>query len=265
VNRLPSAAVLLLAVLVAAVCVRLGFWQLSRLHEKQRLNQELRAALQTPPRDLKAADAAAELGVGTLRRGRVTARGHYDESRQFLMMGRARDGDPGVDVVTPLLPDDGSPAVLVNRGWIPSIDAATAQPDRFPARGERPVVGLAEPIARGIARSRPTPYLRIEIDTLAVWSTPRLDADSVEMRLPYRVRPYLLRALPDAADSLEVAQEAKASAFAGPLRRPVIYYDESMHRSYAVQWFAFAAIALIGSIVLVVRGRAKPAPEEDRG
>jgi surfeit locus 1 family protein len=262
VKRLPPAAVLLVAALVAAVCVRLGFWQLSRLHEKQSLNQGLRSALSAPPLDLAGADAAAAsrpetLRSEALRRTRYFARGRYDESRQFLLMGRARDGDPGVEVVTPLLPDDGSAAVLVNRGWIPSIDAATAQPERFPAAGERTIVGLAEPIVRGIARSRPTPYLRVEIDSLHVWSTPRLDADSVEARLPYRVRPYLLRALPDAADSLEVAQEARASAFAGPLRPAVRFYDETVHVSYAGQWFAFAAIALIGSIVLVVRGRAR--------
>ena len=253
-----------MAVLVAAVCVRLGFWQLSRLHEKQALNQGLRSALAAPPLDLAGADAAAaSRPAGALQGARYFARGRYDESRQFLLMGRAHDGDPGVEVVTPLLPEDGSAAVLVNRGWIPSIDGATAQPERFPAAGERTIVGLAEPIVRGIARSRPTPYLRVEIDSLHVWSTPRLDADSVEARLPYRVRPYLLRALPDAADSLEVAQEASASAFAGPLRPPVRFYDETVHVSYAGQWFAFAAIALIGSIVLVVRGRTKPAPRWD--
>jgi cytochrome oxidase assembly protein ShyY1 len=161
--------------------------------------------------------------------------------------------------VTPLRPEGGGPAVLVDRGWIPSMDASTAQPERFPAKGERTVIALADPIARGIARLRPTPYLRVEIDSLLVWSTPRLDADSIEARLPYPVRRYLLRALPDAADSLEVARMAQASVFAGPLRPAPRPYDESMHRNYAGQWFSFAAIALIGSLVLVFKGRGKAA------
>ena len=61
------------------------------------------------------------------------------------------------------------------------------------------------------------------------------------------------------ADSIEVAAAAKTSLFAGPLRWPVRPYDESVHRSYAGQWFAFALITLVGSIVLVSRGRRKPA------
>ena len=256
-KRLSPVLVLFGAVLVAAVCVRLGFWQVSRLHEKEALNRQLRSALAAPPIDLRAADAS---DGDALRRSRVAARGRFDETRQFLLMGRAHDGEPGVAVVTPLRPDDGGPAVLVDRGWIPSIDGANAQPERFPAPGERTIVGLAEPLARGVARTRPAPYFRVEIDSLHVWSTPRLDADSIEARLPYRVRPYILRALPDRADSLEVAEAAKTSVFAGPLRWPVRPYDESVHRSYAGQWFAFALIALVGSIVLVVRGRRKPAP-----
>jgi surfeit locus 1 family protein len=254
VKRLSPALVLLAAALVAAVCVRLGFWQLSRLHEKEALNRSLREALLAAPLDLRAADAAA--GSGALRNVRVAARGTFDETRQFLLMGRALNGDPGVGVVTPLRPDDGGPAVLVDRGWIPSIDGANAQPERFPAPGERTVVGLAEPIGRGARRSL---YFRVEIDSLNVWATPRLDADSIAARLPYPVRPYVLRALPDRADSLEVAAMAARSAFAGPTRWPVRPYDETMHRSYAGQWFSFAAIAFIGSVVLVLRGRKKTA------
>jgi len=260
VKRLSPVLVLLGAVLVSAACVRLGVWQVSRLHEKEALNRQLRAALASAPIDLRSADAIASSDTDALRRGRVAARGRYDETRQFLLMGRAHEGEPGVAVVTPLLPDDGGPAVLVDRGWIPSIDGANAQPERFPAKGERTIVGLAEPLVRGVARTRPAPYFRVEIDSLEVWSTPRLDADSIDARLPYPVRAYVLKALPDRADSIEVAEAAKSSVFAGPLRWPVRPYDESVHRSYAGQWFAFALITLVGSIVLVVRGRRKAAP-----
>jgi surfeit locus 1 family protein len=239
-----------MAFLVAAACVRLGFWQISRLHEKEALNRQLAAALSAAPLGAAQADS---MPPEALKRGRFQAHGRFDETRQFLLMGRAHDGEPGVEVVTPLLSDDGGPALLVDRGWIPSYDAATAQPERFPAAGERTVTGLAEPIGRG--SSRPNPYRRIEIDSLEVWSTPRLDADSVAARLPYKVRGWLLKALPDAADSAEVAAQAKVGPFAGPLRSAPRPYDESMHRSYAGQWFSFAAIALIGALVLVLKGR----------
>jgi len=247
VKRLSPVLTLLGAAVVAAICVRLGIWQLSRLHEKQELNRRLRETLLAAPVGLEAADAG-NLGA------RIAVRGTYDETHQFLLMGKALNGDPGVGVVTPLKPEGGGPAVLVDRGWIPSIDGATAQPERFPAKGVRTVVGIAAPLLQGPAPKR-TRYLKVEIDSLDVWSTQHLVGDSVSARLPYKVRPYVLRALPDRADSIEVAEEAKASPFAGPIRWPVRPYDESIHRSYAGQWFAFAAIALIGTIVLVVRGR----------
>jgi len=243
---------LLAAVVVAAVCVRLGIWQLSRLHEKQALNRHLRESLLAAPIGLSAADALDPRDLKV----RVAARGTYDETHQFLLMGRALNGDPGVGVVTPLRPEGGGPAVLVDRGWIPSIDGATAQPERFPAKGVRTVVGIAEPLAYG-ATPRRTRYIKVEIDSLDVWSTQHLVGDSVAARLPYPVRPYVLRALPDRADSIEVAAEAKAGPFAGPIRWPVRPYDETIHMSYAGQWFAFAAITLIGTIVLLARGRRK--------
>src|SRR6476646_4963302 len=177
-KRLPTAAGVALGLVTAAVCVRLGFWQIARLHEKEALNARLRRALAAAPGDLAAADRALALGPDTLRFGRWAARGRFDEAHQFLLMGRARNGEPGVDVVTPLVPDSGSggaggAAVLVNRGWIPSADAATAKPEQYPAPGERAVTGFAEPIARGGGNA----YGRVEIDSLEVWSVSQLDAD----------------------------------------------------------------------------------------
>jgi surfeit locus 1 family protein len=255
VNRLPAVAGLLVACLAAAVCVRLGVWQISRLHEKQALNARIGAALAAPARDLYAADSTFVWNPDSLAFARYITRGRFDESRQFLLMGRAHDGEPGVAVVTPLI-EEGEVAVLIDRGWIPSYDAAIAQPDRFPAPGIRTITGLAEPIERAATRGRPAPYRRVEIDSLEVWSTPRLLADSISARLPYPVRPYVLRALPDAEDSAEVARAVAVGAPAGPLRSAPRHYDENMHRGYAGQWFAFAAIILIGSIVL---SRRRPA------
>ena len=247
-KRLPSTAGVAVGIVVAAVCVRLGIWQIARLHEKEALNARLRAALATAPADLAAADRALAVGgADSLRFGRWSAHGRYDETRQFLLMGRARNGEPGVEVITPLVPDTaaggdgGGEAVLVDRGWIPSADAATAQPEQYPAPGSHAVTGLAEPIGRGGAAA----YTRVDIDSLLVWSVTRLDADSVRARLPYPVRRYVLTALPvpGAPEALPVPAGAR-------------FFDESMHRGYAGQWFSFAAISLIGMVVLARRRRA---------
>ena len=228
----PRSIVVLLAVVAgASVCVRLGFWQISRLHEKQALNAALRSALAAPPVPLGDPPAAVE----SVRGRAVEARGHYDETRQILLSGRAHDGAPGVDVVTPLLLPDGSRAVLVDRGWLYSADAATARPRDYPERGDRTVRGIAEPIRRGAGG----PAIRaLPSDSAHLWSARWLDLDSLERRFPYSLAPYVVRQLPGSGVPRQ------------PVRREPRPFDEMMHVSYAVQWFLFAAILLGGSAAL---------------
>jgi surfeit locus 1 family protein len=235
-----SMLVAIAAILVAAVCTRLGFWQVSRYHEKHRQNLAMRAALSAPP--LSGAPRLPSLAEAQGRRVRV--RGHYDETRQFLIGGRSHDTSPGVEVVTPLIPDGGGPAVLVNRGWLYAADAATALPQRTPDPGTHDVVGLAQPFetAPGWGAMH-----RVPADSVELWSARALERDSVTARLPYAIAPFLLRALP--------APDAPKS----PLRSLPAERNEMMHVSYAVQWFLFAAIALIGPLVLSwSRRRAAP-------
>lgn len=229
---------LLVILAVSAVCVRLGFWQLARLHEKQALNARLKAALAQPT--LALGDSIAPLAP--LAGRRVEARGRFDESRQILLSGRAHDGAPGVEIVTPLVLASGE-AVLVNRGWTSSADAMTARPQRWPEPGGRTVVGLLEPLARGAGGNS---SLRLEADSVTLWSMRRLDADSLRALFPYPIAPYALRQLPG------------PGVPATPLRLEPRALGEAMHLSYAVQWFLFAGILLGGSAIFARRGRRAP-------
>ncbi len=234
-----SLAVAAVVLLVAAVCVRLGFWQLSRWHEKQRLNRSQAAALAATP--LLLGSAAAPLD--SVRDRRVELTGRFDERRQVVLAGRAHAGSPGVEVVTPLLLADGS-AVLVDRGWLYASDAATARPQEFPEPGERSVTGLARPIERGAGGA---PWRRLPADTLELWSALRLDLDSLAARFPYALAPWFVRQLPGPG----VPDR--------PLRLPPRKLDEFMHLSYAIQWFVFAAI-LVGGSLAVSRARRRHRP-----
>lgn len=225
-----SLAVAAVVLLVTAVCVSLGFWQLSRRHEKQRLNRSQAAALAATP--LRLASAAVPLDA--VRDRRVELTGRFDERRQVVLAGRAHAGSPGVEVVTPLRLTDGS-AVLVDRGWLPASDAATAMPQEFPEPGERTVTGLARPIERGAGGA---PWRRLAADTLELWSARWLAPDSLAARFPYALAPWFVRQLPGPG----VPDR--------PLRLPPRKLDEFMHLSYAIQWFVFAAILLGGSLVV---------------
>jgi len=235
--KLRDAIGAVFVIAASAVCVRLGFWQLERLHEKQALNSALRAALARPP--LALSDPFA-VPAGAVRGRRVRLRGVFDERRQILLAGRAHDGSPGVSAVTPLVLDGGARAVLVERGWLYADDASTAHPERYPEPGPRAVIGIAEPLAGG--RGGP-PMRAVPSDSAKLWSVRWLDRDSLAPRLPYALAGFVVRQLP-------------GEGIPGrPLRLPPRAYDETMHLSYAIQWFLFAAILLGGSTILAFTRR----------
>jgi surfeit locus 1 family protein len=62
-----------------------------------------------------------------------------------------------------------------------------------------------------------------------------LDYTRVSRELPYAVRPFYI---------VELAQGARPAGAPTRLEYPAM--DEGPHKSYAVQWFSFAAIALYG-------------------
>ena len=241
--KLRSLGVLLVVLAGAGVCARLGLWQLSRWEEKKALNAERRAALAAPPER-----AGPELpALEGVRGRRLEAAGRFDETRHFLLGGRTHRGAPGVEVVTPLLLAGDSAAILVNRGWLYSPDAATARPQDHPEPGERRVTGFVEVLPRG--RGGMPPHV-LRADSVTLYSVRALDGDSAAARLPYRVAPYTLRQLPGpGVPDRPVRSEPRA-------------LNEATHLSYAIQWFSFGAILLLGSSGLAwSRRRDKAAPD----
>jgi surfeit locus 1 family protein len=229
------ASVLILA--VTAVCVRLGFWQIDRWHEKRRLNDAMKAALEAPVIEL----GLEAGGFEAVRGHRVAVHGRFDERRQILLSYRTHDGAPGVEVVTPLVLAGGRHAVLVDRGWLYAADGATARPQDCPEPGPRTVAGLPVALTPAAARGQAAARASMRVlttDSLTVWSARGLDPDTLARHLPYALLPWMLRELPG------------AGVPARPLRAPPRPLDEWTHVSYAVQWFLFGSILLGGSAVL---------------
>lgn len=236
--RARGVVVLLVAVSVAAVCVRLGLWQLDRLHAKQRLHGTQRAQLAAPPLEL-AAPLPAEPPTGR----RVRVHGTWDRTAHVLLSGRTHQGAAGVSWCSVLRLSSGE-GVLVERGWVPAADARDARlADE--AFADTVVVGLAQalPVRPGTPAWTPLP----EADGApARWSARALDPDFVAPRFRPPLVRWVLRALPDEAASLATRDRP-------PIAEPWIVGDETMHRSYAIQWFAFALIVLVGGFVLARR------------
>jgi surfeit locus 1 family protein len=233
-------AATLLVMLIAGACIRLGFWQLDRLEQRRARNAALRSALALPPLQVEGevVEALMRKPSAYLNR-RVRVRGIYDPAGEVVLRGRAHGGRPGVHLVTPLRIRGSGAAILVDRGWVPSPNAATVDPRGFREPEAREVTGILQPISRS---GDPVP-LPIEIDGLRVPSYQRLDLATLRGRSADPLLPVYLRQLPDSAGGEP------------PLRSPLPEMDEGPHLGYAIQWFSFAAIAVIGFLILLFRSR----------
>lgn len=225
---------------VALVCVRLGLWQLDR--RQQRLDRNAAVAermaepavgLTAPPRDTAGLTyRIAEVG------------GRYDNGRALVLAGRSLAGTPGVHVLAPLRLGRG--ALLVNRGWLPSRDAATVDLEAVAVDSAVAVRGVLLPLPTG-GPATPGDGFR------TTWF--RVDADAVRGQYPYPVSPLYLQAQPD--DTGAAVRRAGSGA-GGPVPLPPPSLDAGPHLSYALQWFSFALIFVVGWTALVMRGGARP-------
>ncbi|WP_231907762.1 SURF1 family protein [Oerskovia enterophila] len=132
---------LLLFLLAAGVCGRLGMWQLDRAYERAELAQQHALAEAEAEAEAQGPDGLGELlrpqstFPGELVGRKVWVEGEYEAEGQLLVAGRALDGETGFLVLTPLRVSDdgtggeswadlsGSPVVPVVRGWVPTADA----------------------------------------------------------------------------------------------------------------------------------------------
>lgn len=222
--------------LAAAVLFgRLGLWQLDRLSERREFNEIVASRADSLPVAL--GELPADTGLTRFRRVRVE--GTYDWKHQVVLTGRSRDGSPGVYLLAPLMPAGSDTAVLVYRGWVYSPDAMRVDLARWREPDTVSFEGFVLPYPT--APREGSPGLRGHPRALR-W----LDPAAARSLVPYPLAPYTVVALGDGGDP---ARE--------PVRLEVPPLDEGSHRSYAIQWFSFAVIAVVGGGLLVRSERAR--------
>lgn len=222
-----------LIALAALVMVGLGFWQLDRLGQRRAQNALIAARLAADPVDLNQWPAADLPEYQPVR-----LRGVYDFSQEIVLRNRAHLDSPGVHVLTPLRLAGSDQAVLVDRGWIPYTDAAPEDRQVYqqPA-GEVTLTGLVRP-------PQPREFAFLPADPTLSPAQPRLDAwfrvdlDQLQDQVPYPLLPFYVEAAPG-PDAAQL-----------PLSSPALDLSEGPHLGYAIQWFAFALILVIGSLAL---------------
>lgn len=221
----------------------LANWQLNRLHGRRDVNRLIEAREQASPDPLDSlipatatADDAADLAYR-----RVTVTGHYDTANQVLIRNRTRNNsDPGWWLMTPLVSDDGTTAVAVNRGWVPYAIDENGSLDQFaPPTGTVTVTGLA--LATQNRVSGPYDPATGTLRTLS-----RVDINRWRHQVPYTFFPVYV--------SLQSSVPAQAGDLPEPVPPPEL--GDGPHLNYAGQWLIFATLTII-VYPLLLRRRAR--------
>jgi len=230
-----------LTVGLTVACVLLGLWQLDRYQQRQDRNTAVSASLDAPTVPLD--DVVPPDGpVPSEAEWRtVTVEGRYDTGAEVVLRLRPVQGQAGLHVLTPLSRPDGS-AVLVDRGFLPTSTAADLPPA---ASGTVEVTGrlrLSETgRGSGIDADAQPPSIRF------------VDLDALRDELGLDLAPVWLE---------RVEQVPSESPVLAPIPAPTLSAGPSL--IYAVQWFLFGVIAVVGFAVLARRdSRRSDVPSAD--
>ena len=212
--------------------VQLGFWQLGRAGEKlaaqeQYDQQQLLTA--QPIQSINIEDAVND--PAAFENLHVALAGEYLNDKTILLTAQFFDSQIGYEVVTPFSLPDSDNLVLVSRGWTSGI-----LPPNTPPRTQ-PVEGSVELTAQ---ISVPDPEERIYASQIDASSWPlrirSLEMDVLQSILGQPLFPYLVRLTEDQPGML--------------VRHwPETNVDIDTHLSYALQWFTFAVLVAIASLL----------------
>lgn len=233
----PSTVIALLAgVLVLALLLRLGVWQLERARYKDALQARFEASEALAPQSPEDLLALPDRDAWHFRRARFS--GSVLASRQYLLDNRTWQGRAGYHVLTVVR----SPgfAVLVNRGWVPVGPDRSTPPAVEPAANGGGFTGRLVPPPRGGLLLGESGYER------GPWPrvVQRVDLASMEADTGLTLLPAMLLLDPTHPDCYVCEWHAVPGVSA------------ERHRGYAVQWFSLAAALIV--IVVVVSLRSRP-------
>jgi surfeit locus 1 family protein len=227
----------LLVVAGTAVCIRLGIWQLDRLDQRRAFNQQVETMRAMPVLDL---NQQAPDDVSKMEWRAVQVQGKYDFTNQIALRNQYNGSEYGYHLLTPLVfnhptgSGQAPQAVLVDRGWIPAEGNST--PQDWQKYNESGGVNLAgqirlgqmKPRFGGVADVVPGNGTKLEM-----WNN--ADVDRIVKQLPYPALPVYIQPNVDENDTEPPIPY-----------QPTVELTEGPHFGYALQWFTFATILLVG-------------------
>jgi surfeit locus 1 family protein len=231
----PRLLTTLLALVLIAMLISLGRWQLRRADEKRVLFESFAAGT----------DATRLIDLGTPRVPRyqhIEASGHYDQTRQILIDNMVNAGRAGYFVITPFALTGGG-WVLVNRGWV-ALGASRAVRPTIPVTSETRRV-------RGRADNLPSPGIQLGTKGKLAPPYPVVAAFPTHAELAQLLGESAWTKATDLVLLDPVEPDGYVRSWAPPGFPPM------RHIGYAVQWFALALTLLVIYVVTNLRRDAR--------
>jgi surfeit locus 1 family protein len=220
--------------ILAVVFVNLGFWQLRRLDERRLTNAVGESRFEEAPVAIEELLVGAGGDIDSLEFRRATATGVFQPEHEVLIRSQVHQGVAGFHVITPLQRADGS-ALLVNRGWIPlGLDEVPVS-EAPPPEAEVTVVGwirLSQQ-RRAVGPADPNEGRLVAMN--------RVDVGRVQQQVPFELDPVYISMLGEQEEGRPILVPAPG------------FEDEGSHLAYAIQWFAFAVIGVVGYLMIIRR------------
>lgn len=217
-------------VILGTVFVNLGEWQLDRLHQRRDRNAATIAAEQSAPVPYTAFFSTTRAIPDTDQWHRVTVTGTFDPDHSLVVRYRDNGSAKGYEIVTPLHTDQGA-TVLVDRGFI-----ALRGDQQIPAEAPPPPSGRVSIVGhvRRDERGR-TGAIRPDDGSVRLVNAPAIGAT-----LPYPIV--------DGYVGVLTMKPADTVTFV-PVQTPEL--SDGPHFWYAVQWFMFTGIGVLGVVVFI--------------
>lgn len=225
-----------LVLLAAAVMVRLGIWQLDRLEQRRAFNA--RVSEQQEAQTLVLDADTIHLDLYSMEYRQVSVSGEYLPEDEIVLRNQVWNtefgGQLGVKLFTPLLIEGTDEAILVERGWIPEENAGGEQRAIYRENGLIALQGqLRRPETDFQLGFHPDPTMSPGERRLDAWNN--LDLERLASQMDTTLLPVYLQHFPEGVQT----NPPYATI-------PELELSEGPHLGYAIQWFSFAAILLLG-------------------
>ncbi len=214
-----SAFSIMLYLLLIALLISLGFWQLGRSEQKRVfIDQQQLSAKKTI---LK---IVATIDLNRDRYRKIELKGAYQPDKQYLIDNQIVNGQAGYYVMTPFIVFETGEALLINRGWVKLNKDRRILPEI--------VVDDSKRIITGRVNAFPVIGIRLagaEIPTEGWPSVVQVvDTHVLSNKLGYALLPFQIE-----------LDKTMSHGYSRDWKKKTIMSPEK-HIAYAVQWFGLA-------------------------